>query len=88
MYAPLDPGESKFMSRKVLLAAMGLYYSIMFLAAILCIVVYTKLSPVFYQVSAVVDKAEVLFTFLYQFACEKERLLNPQQCAILGKLGT
>ena len=88
MYAPLDPGDTKYMSRKVLLAAMGLYYSIMFLAGILCIVVYTKLSPVFYQVSTVVDKAEILFGFLYHYACEKEHLLNPQQCAVLGKLGT
>jgi hypothetical protein len=88
MYAPIDPGETKCMNRKILLAAMGLYYSVMFLAGILCIVVYTKLSPVFYQVTAIVDKAEVLFGFLYHFACVKEHLLSPQQCSVLGTLGT
>ncbi len=83
MYAPMESGEPLPWNNRFFIATRLVYYVVMFMAGIFCIVVYIRLSPIFSKVNAVVEKASVLFRIVYEFACVKEPILHAAECALL-----
>ncbi len=58
-------------------------FIVLVISAVLCMVAFAQLSPVFKDVESIVHKAQVLFDLVYRYGCVEDNILTVSECNIL-----